>query len=32
MRQEGQRGRLGGRQHSLVTPTPAQGSEAFAWV
>lgn len=25
-------GRLGGRQHSLVSPTPAQGSEAFAWV
>lgn len=29
---EGQVGRLGGGQHSLVSPTPAQGSEAFAWV
>lgn len=25
-------GRLGGGQHSLESPTPAQGSETFAWV
>lgn len=25
-------GRLGGRKHSLVSPTPAWGSEALSWI